>query len=60
MYWVIEESHSHPRSSRDIVPGTRGDHPMDDSEPFAKLLGITTPWRITRATVNAPAECIDF
>jgi len=32
---------------------------MDDTELFAKLLGIATPWRVTRVTVNVPAERID-
>ena len=33
---------------------------MDDTELFAKLLGITARWRITRVTVNVPAERIDL
>jgi transposase len=33
---------------------------MDDTELFAKLLGITAPWRVTRVTVNVPAERIDL
>jgi transposase len=32
---------------------------MDDTELFAKLLGITGPWRVTRVSVNVPAEQID-
>ena len=32
---------------------------MDDTELFAKLLGIAAPWRVTRVTVNVPAERID-
>jgi hypothetical protein len=32
---------------------------MDDTELFAKLLGIAPPWRVTRVTVNVPAERID-
>ena len=32
---------------------------MDDTELFAKLLGITAPWRVTRVAVNVPAERID-
>jgi transposase len=32
---------------------------MDDTELFAKLLGITAPWRVTRVTVNVPVERID-
>jgi transposase len=33
---------------------------MDDTELFAKLLGIAAPWRVTRVTVNVPAERIDL
>jgi transposase len=33
---------------------------MDDTELFAKLLGITAPWRLTRVTVNVPGERIDL
>ena len=33
---------------------------MDDTELYAKLLGIATPWRVTRVTVNVPAERIDL
>ncbi len=32
---------------------------MDDTELFTRLLGITTPWRVTRVSVNVPAERID-
>ena len=32
---------------------------MDDTELYTKLLGITPPWRVTRVTVNLPAERID-
>lgn len=32
---------------------------MDDTELFAKLLGIAAPWRVTRVAVNVPAERID-
>jgi len=32
---------------------------MDDAELFTKLLGITAPWRVTRVSVNVPAERID-
>jgi transposase len=32
---------------------------MDDTELFAKLLRIAAPWRVTRVTVNVPAERID-
>lgn len=32
---------------------------MDDTELFAKRLGITAPWRVTRVSVNVPAEQID-
>jgi transposase len=32
---------------------------MDDTELYAKLLGIDAPWRVTRVTVNVPAERID-
>ena len=32
---------------------------MDDTELYTKLLGITSPWRVTRVTVNLPAERID-
>ena len=32
---------------------------MDDTELYAKLLGIAAPWRVTRVTVNVPAERID-
>jgi transposase len=32
---------------------------MDDTVLFTKLLGITAPWRVTKVTVNVPAERID-
>lgn len=32
---------------------------MDDTELYAKLLGIAPPWRVTRVTVNMAAERID-
>ena len=32
---------------------------MDDTELFSKLLGLTAPWRVTRVSVNVPAERID-
>jgi transposase len=32
---------------------------MDDTELYANLLEITTLWRLTRVTVNVPAERID-
>ena len=32
---------------------------MDDTALFAKLLRITTPWCVTRVTVDVPAERID-
>ena len=32
---------------------------MDDTELYAKLLGIAAPWQVTRVTVNVPAERID-
>jgi len=32
---------------------------MDDTTLFMKLLRITTPWRVTRVTVDVPAERID-
>jgi transposase len=32
---------------------------MDDTELFAKLLGITAPWQVTRVAVDVPAERID-
>jgi transposase len=32
---------------------------MDDTQLFAKLLGITPPWRVARVAVNMAAERID-
>ena len=32
---------------------------MDDTELYAKLLGIAAPWRVTRVAVNVPGERID-
>src|SRR3989304_4548697 len=32
---------------------------MEDTELYTMLLGITSPWRVTKVMVNMPAERID-